>query len=322
MKSIEITGETILKFEVSVGKTMSSPVIANLSFELIFTYLADRFKDSFDKFSLLEYGSKMYKNKKQLFPYFIPGGTIPKGSNPSDKNITPNNIFVVDIDAKDNPGIDLPGTRKALLELIGVVGVYKSISGKGLWIMVYSEDYKYIKQYYSYFCKLLKSKYNIIADANCSNISRKRVLSYNSDWADYTNFGNIEPWNLKDIAPVQNNTPKNNSFDEFINKRVFSVYRETSYKSGDLRNNEERLHEAIDTCATGGWYEDDYYKWYYVACDCKNLPDGESLFTRISNNYPKKKDSTERIQSTYNRAKPSGVSKCIGKWINRAKQYR
>lgn len=322
MKPTEITGEEILKFEVSVGKTLSSPVIANLSFENIFTYLTDRYSKAFDILPSYEYGSPKYKQIKQCLPYFIPGGTIPKGSNPSDNNITPNNIFVVDIDAKDNPNVDLLSMRKSLLELIGVVGVYKSVSGKGLWVMVYSEDYKYTKQYYSYFCKLLKSKYKIIADANCSNISRKRVLSYNSDWTDYTNFGDIEPWNLKDIDPVQNNTPKNNSFDEFINKRVISVYREVSYASGDPRNDEERLRKAIDTCANHGWYEDNYYKWYYVACDCKNLPDGESLFIRISNNYPKKKDSIETIQSTYNRAKPSGISSCIGKWINRAKLYR
>ena len=295
----------IFSKKVSVGRNISSPIESEISLYEVFRHLIPEYEDELKNITSLEYGSKEYKEAKLNIPWFTPSGTGVIGENPVDSNMASNNLLAVDIDAADNPGVDLISKRKELLAIPGVVGVYKSVSGKGVWVLFLIRDASKAKLYYKYIADTMKLK-GITVDAKCDNISRKRIIGYNPDWKEYTNWDDIRPWDLYRVESYA------------VQKEPIRATRLFTSVHNDI----DRLREAISKCADGGWYEDDYRRWYYVACDCKNLPDGYQLFEKISNNNPSKKDSQKILMKTYDNAKPTGVTECIGKWINRSKSYK
>lgn len=289
--------------------------------ESILYKLSNKYKDAIDILrTKCLYGTDDYKKYKGEFPSWMVGGTFPLNDLHDESIITYSNLVAIDIDKSDNKDIDIDNVVKDIYKLPYVIGYSKSISGKGYYILILVEDGKNTTGYYKYIVNLWKHKYNINIDTACTNIGRKRFISYDENMKIKDDDVDIIPWKLIYIEP-QVEQPK----QQFINKQYNS--------------NEKLIHSTISYLVNNG-LSIDYFKtkdtgstyrtWYHIGCDFCYFEDGYSLFEKFSNNSIKYNDSYKDILNKYNQCKCKtpideigrkycGIAKKIyGKhWINK-----
>lgn len=298
----------------SVKTPASSPITVYESFRAFTDKYTPLLKEAIEVNEREGHDSERYKQIKTSLPCFIYGGVSPVGVDPWDSNTTPSHLLTVDIDQHDNEGIDINSFRGEILKLKGVVGVYHSLSGKGIWVLLYIKYPEKFKEHYNYFAKLLKFKFGLTVDSKCGNLSRKRVLGYNPDWISFTNRGEIEEFDLLEAESpnwVEVDTPLICNIP-YWRKKPF-----------DNKNESERIHSAIETAIEKGYYANTGAIWYYAACDCKAFSDGYELFYKLSRNYPSRVDSDTDIRKKFDKAVASPIdSNLARKWFGILKHLK
>lgn len=272
--------------------------------------LGYKYKLPIDKLRSMTYHSDEQKSYKQKFPCWFVGGVFPFKKTEDKDILEYSNLLAIDIDKKDNPDIDIDNIKKKIFELPYVVMVSKSISGEGIYALVLVEDGKYTKEYYTYISKLWSQKFNLIIDDQCTNIGRKRFISYDDDLLIKDDDIDIKEWKLKI------NTNQNNEVKKVDN----SITYYSKYKQNNNVNT-ELVHKAIWYLLNNGYSIDDYktdkhyYVWYHVGCDFRHFDDGENMFIKFSNNSSKYNDRTKDIQNKWNSTKiETSIEDVSRKW--------
>ena len=251
------------------------------------------YKQPIDKLRSMEYHSKEQKDYKIDFPCWFVGGLFPIEKTEDEDIISYSNILSIDIDKKDNKDIDINKIKNELFKLPYVFMISKSISGEGIYVLILVEDGKYTKEYYTYISNLWSKQYNLNIDNQCTNIGRKRYISYDDNLLIKDDNIDITPWKFKHI--VKEEKP--------VQQSLFLSYHPKQFSSNNL------AQKAIWKLLNDGYSIDDmngdklYNIWYHVACDFHHFEDGLEMFIRFSNNSTKYKDKNTDIIKKYNNAK-------------------
>lgn len=262
------------------------------------------YKDQINILRTMEYHSKEQKDFKLKFPCWFVGGTFPVNKTYDKEIIEYSNLLAIDIDKQDNPDIDIEKIKNTLFNLPYVIMVSKSISGKGIYVLILVEDGKNTKEYYKYIADLWHNLYHINIDAHCNNIGRKRFLSYDDELLIKGDDVDIEPWNVKTINyenPVTTNKSK-----------LFN-YKPKKQENNDL------VHKAIWYLLNRGFSIDDfkttngYSVWYHVGCDFRHFEDGEKMFITFSNNSKLYNDNIKDITKKWNQTKIENTMEEVSK---------
>ena len=261
--------------------------------EIIFE-LGLRYYDAIKRLRQLEYHSKEQNELKQKFPIWFVGGTFPYQKTEDKDILEYSNILAIDIDKKDNDHIDMAEIREKLFELPYVFGVLKSISGEGYYVLILIEDGRYTKEYYHYIQRLWKKKYDINIDTQCTNIGRKRFISYED---------NIRLWIKDDNEEIK--TWKLRYIEE--DKKIENKQSLISYKPKKITDR-SFCQKAIWRLLDDGYSIDDiktsdstkYGVWYHIACDFHHFEDGLDMFIKFSQNSSRYHDDLKTITRKYN----------------------
>lgn len=268
--------------------------------------LASKFKETIYLLRKEEYHSDMYNYiKEHMLPVWFVGGIFPKEeiidgrviTHTEDKDLqTYSNVLSIDI---DNQEID----RKAIYDLPYVFAVLKSSGGIGYYVLILVEDGRYTKEYYSYLAKMFKTRFGIEVDAQCKNIGRKRVLSYEQDIEKWIKplEQDIKPWKLREQTVVD---------DLFDNKpKRFIDYKPKNFSNSNIV---DFIRKAIWKLLDNGFSIDSYSiqksnygAWYHTACEFANFDDGYEMFVKFSQNSTKYNDDIGTINKKWNNADKS-----------------
>lgn len=274
----------ILDKPVSVfTSTDTSNPPKNLPLGIVLNNLADMWKDYIiDIRKYIESGNDVeYKKKKKRVPCWLVHGTC-NGRATDNQMSTFNNIIALDIDVKDgeNDTIDIDTIRRDLFDKPYTVAALRSLSGRGLYILVAVEDHTLNKGYYTYFNKMLKKKYGINLDMKATNPARKRILSWEEDlnkWIKPLDY-DITPWRL------------------YVDDEVDALFQDHPIQQHEVRRNTQatlfgadetykRTHLAIKTLLDKGYTTNSYHQWYWIARLLANYEDGRTLFDKLCSNW-------------------------------------
>lgn len=267
----------------------------NMTLYDILYVLSNKYKEGILKLRKLEYHSDIQKKNKEEYPTWFVGGIFPFNKQYDRDILEYSNIMCVDIDKIDNMDIDIDTISKQLFELPYVFFISKSLTGQGIYVLLLVEDGRYTPEYYTYFAKLLKQKYNVNVDLKCTNIGRKRFISYDDNMMIKDDDVDIISWKLR----------------MKIKKEEVKV-EEPYVDCSKYKHNNDGLnftHKAIKKLLDNGYSIDDingeqkYSIWYYVACDFKHFDDGYDMFVQFSRNSSKYNDDTKVISKKWRDAK-------------------
>ena len=311
------TKKDILSTYVGLLKTQSgydtngNPVCMNVPLKYILYDVPLMNKDWLDYVVSLPYHSKEQEKAKSKTPrYYISGmfdmtefnyGRFPIHDYP----IKGSNLMTIDIDAKDNPDIDIWKIREEIFKLPYVFSCLKSVSGKGFYCIIPIEDTKYTKEYYNYIIRLWKQKYNITVDDNAASLIRARIISYNEDIDNWLKE-EVEVWNIKYTEPI---------------KKEESAKKEehySKYNNTDTTDWNYLTEKAMELVINDGYYVKGYNAWYHLACELKTF-DRYDLFIKASNNVDYN-DSIDKIKKKWDNAEPVNIDNdLIRKWCGMAR---
>lgn len=236
------------------------------------------------------YHSDLQKRLKSAMPRFYIAGTFPKYAIRDKDVVTWSNLVCIDIDGKDNPGKELGKIREQLFAEEYVFAVYLSASRKGLYAIVPVSDGKETKAYCRYLRALWKQKFGIETDSNSENIARARIISYDTDWIEWTKKDDVRVWDLKDDEE---------DVDEFVKKTEEAVG--IFQKDFSSFNPVERTHLAMQRLVTNGFTVDGYNRWLRIACEMRNFADGFDLWYTMTVNNTKYHDfDRQKLLRKYN----------------------
>jgi len=274
--------------------------------------LGYRYKQPIDILRSMEYHSDEQKAFKLNFPAWFVGGIFPINKTEDKDILEYSNLLAIDIDKKDNSDIDIDEIKYKLFDLPYVVMVSKSISGKGIYVLILVENGHYTKEYYNYIEKLWNNTYHINIDKQCTNIGRKRFLSYDDELLIKDDNTDIKQWKLK-------------LKEQIVVKESKPIINCSKY----INNNDdtELTHKAIWYLLNNGYSIDDinctepYSVWYHIGCDFRHFEDGEQMFIKFSNNSSKYNDSLKNIQNKWKNTKiENNINEVGRKWCGICKR--
>ena len=278
--------------------------------ETILFVIAHKYNEAIELLRKLPYHSDKQMQYKKEFPAWFVGGTFPFQKTEDKDILTYSNILAIDVDKKDNPEMDIEQIRQKLFELPYVFAVVKSISGEGIYALLLLEDGKYTKEYYKYIDKLWYQQYNIVIDHQCTNIGRKRFISYEENIKEYIKDDNIDivPWKLKYI--------------EKPNETIKHEYVDCSKYKNSNKDNIEWTRKAIWKLLNDGYSVDDintannqYSVWYYIGCDFRIFSDGYDMYLKFSQNSSKYSDDIGTINKKWQQTSIRGnIDDICRKW--------
>ena len=275
------------------------------------TKLPEQFRENIDKVRSYEYHSPEQKEAKvKLIPTFILSGTYPYKKLCDKDIITKANLLAIDIDYCDNEGMDVVEMRDKLFSSPYVFGIYKSVSDRGLYAILPVEDIDKIKLYVPEIARVFKKLYNVNIDKQCSNIARKRFVSYDPDWKKYTKLeGEVEVWDReieKEEWKIASVTP------------TTRVYLK-KYNDDDEKLTSKKIASYI---INKGFNVEGMNEWFAAACNLYNVEDGEKLFlqlSRQSKGYVSDEDCMKTFKSCKKYADEEDVT--LMYWIGKARKY-
>lgn len=281
----------------------------DMTLQTILFVLSMNYQVHINKLRSLTYHSAEQKEYKSHFPVWFVGGTFPF-KRTHDADITSySNILAIDIDACDNPSMSLETIRQGLLQLPYVFAVFKSISGLGIYALVLVEDGHKTKGYYKYLVNLWHDKFGVKIDESCSNIGRKRFISYEDNIETYIKDDetDIVPWKLEWVEPIK---------EEPVQAMLF---QQNEYKSNDDLMT-ERTHLAMQRLINAGYAVQSYGHWFHTGCELANFSDGYEMFVKMSQNG-KWQDDIKTINKKWNDCKATGIDDNLHtKWQGMAKR--
>lgn len=284
----------------------------DLTLECILFGLSEKYKNEISILRQFEYHSKKQSYYKSQFPVWFVGGTFPIMKTEDKDIISYSNILCIDIDKKDNPDINMTWLKEEIFKLPYVFVVSDSITGQGIYVLILTENGEKTKDYYSYLAKLFTKKYNIKVDKQCTNIGRKRYISYDANIMIKDYECDIKPWKLYD-----------NNIKEETKQPIQRMidYKPKEYKDNNL------AHKAIELLVNNGFSIDDfnckepYSTWYHIACDFRHFDDGYTLFEKFSNNSSKYNDNIKIIRKKWDGSKiEQSLEDISKKWCGIAKR--
>ena len=254
--------------------------------------LGKEYKNPINRLRNMKYHSTEQKAYKERFPCWFTGGIFPMMKTEDEDILEYSNILAIDIDRCDNPSIVINELKHNIFELPYVFLVSKSISGEGIYALVLLEDGRYTKEYYEYIAKLWNKKFNANIDPHCTNIGRKRFISFDDDMLVKPDDIDIKEWKLKLIPEepqiksyrlidYSSNTSKSSDTD-LARKAIWHLLNVCNYSIDDIKTNKA------------------YSVWYHIGCDFRHFTDGEDMFIKFSNNTSNYKDSINKIISKWN----------------------
>lgn len=298
MKTIDIKNKKVTVLGSITGYTNNGFVQTNMTLNQIMD-LGYTYRHAIAQLRKMEYDSKEQKEKKSKFPSWFVGGTFPYNHHEDVEILEYSNLLAIDIDKHVgiNENIDFDKLKHTLFELPYVILVSDSIRGNGIYVLVLVEDGRYTKEYYTYIAKLWSKQYDIVIDTHCTNIGRKRCLSYDENMLIKSDDMDIQAWKVKYIEKKIEVKKNNNTY--------MSKYKPKQ----DDDFNKEFTRKAIWHLLNNGYSIDNirgnelYGIWYHIACDFKHFEDGEDMFVRFSTNTTKYVDDIKTILKKWNNAK-------------------
>lgn len=218
------------------------------------------------------------RTAKLKMPMFTPSGLFEKRC----KNglIQHTGLICLDIDGKENPGIDMLQLKNDLSDIAYYAGL--SISGKGLFVIV---PIKYPERHEAHFDSLFDdfADMGITIDKACRDVSRARFVSY-------------------DAEPIYN--PDAPIYSKF---KLPEPVTHTQIFTNSQTNIEKLTRKAIESRTN---ITKDYLDWFALACSLRHTPGGRDIFHALSrmderyNHTEADKQFNEVLHGTgYNEAK-------------------
>lgn len=273
-----------------------------------------KWKDMIEDVAKLPYHSKEQLTAKSYIPRYYISGTYDMGTSDTrfpiyGSPLIPSNLMTIDVDGKDNNGIDIWELRKRIFELPYVFSCLRSVSNMGFYCIIPIKDTNYTTEYYTYIYKLWKQKFDIDIDIKAKSLVRARIISYNDD---------IDKWmkdetTIWDVKSLEQRAPQQKEFHMIDYKPKKIVENDFDWTN--------ILHKVMTKLIEDGYYVENYYAWYYLGCECANFDDGKDLFFKASMNYPHNRDTHSDIDKRWKGCKPSGINDdLIRKWCGMAKK--
>lgn len=168
-------------------------------------------------------------------------------------------LICIDLDSKDNPGMDAEQTKQQLAEFQEIVYIGLSVGGKGLFCVV---PIAYPDKHKAHY-RALEDDFRalgLITDSSCKDVCRMRVVSYDPN--PYINYKAVEYTHTKQQSP----TPiRHFSYDD----------------SGETVGKVYELCRQIQ--AAGVDITDGYLNWFEVGASLASLgEDGREAFHVVS----------------------------------------
>lgn len=178
--------------------------------------------------AVLKYRVSKSKKDKENCACITPCGYF--SENRSAAKLTEHSGFInIDIDAKDNPGVNLLEMRAEFGTDNNIHSFHISIGGEGLSIYVKIKKTKHIESYFA-LEKYFSSKYNLIIDDKCKDVSRLRFVSYDPEvfinekaktWTEYLPKKDLQPSNYTPI---------------FVESDIDHIFNQINQRRIDLTN--------------------------------------------------------------------------------------
>jgi hypothetical protein len=187
-----------------------------------------------------------------------------KGRNDAGLNGDFTGVIVLDLDAKDNVGIDIDEAIKDSQLIPSTLAYHKSVSGEGYALYVYVD--KWTKNTYSFAMSYYTVMLGVTFDKATSNLSRLRYISYDPDI-----------WIADDIVALE--IPK------VAEKRK---QKPIPIDSNRFAKSEDYIIQLIDVViGNGDDPTSDYADWFTLGCAFANGygESGRQLFHKVSSNY-------------------------------------
>lgn len=136
----------------------------------------EKFKDLYKKISQIQDHEQRQKEKAKILPYVTISGVFSERKNSG--LLEHSGLIAIDIDGID----DVEQWRSALAEDEYTFAVFKSVSGRGLCVIVKigtkPEDHVH---YFRWLEKYYFDKFNLTIDESCKDVSRPRYVSADPD---------------------------------------------------------------------------------------------------------------------------------------------
>jgi hypothetical protein len=307
---MKITTTDIEQIQVGAIRSQNCYSGTNAPIKWLLNDLMDEWSEQLKNIQSMDYHSEEQSKAKSCVPRFYISGAYDfsvKDRFPIyNKPVVKSNLMTIDIDEKDNDGIDIWSIRKKIFDLPYVYSCLKSVSGHGYYCIIAIEDTDYTKEYYRYISKLWKQQFNLNCDQNASSLVRARILSYDEErdmWIKKDTDISIWTLRLKE-KKVEQKQQEQIKFDK--------------YKYDNSLD--DLIPLAMEKLIKDGYYIDNYGAWYHIGCEFKNFQNGEEMFVRLSQNNPRYNDDIKTILKKYKECEASGIDDNLRKkWIGMAK---
>ena len=124
--------------------------------------------------------SQIARNFKTQLPAATISGTFYPTKEASNL-VKHSGLICIDIDQKDNVGLDMEALKNRLAEVPQVLYTASSVSGSGLYCII---PLLYAERHQQQFAAISRdfSKIGVVIDKNCKNVNRLRTISVDADF--------------------------------------------------------------------------------------------------------------------------------------------
>lgn len=208
---------------------------------------------------VLEYRETGDKEKKKQLPAVTLSGIF-EDERKAAMLKKHSGYLCIDIDALGKGTLE--GVKKSLFSLDFVKGVFKSVSGDGLAMLVKIDPEKHLQSFLQ-IESYLRKEFQITIDPSCKDVSRLRFVSYDPDAMVKPSK---EVKEFKVVKKTEAEITKSEKETYYVADRdIQHILRQISTRHINITGN--------------------YDQWVRLCFACYDLPDGENIFHEISRQY-------------------------------------
>jgi hypothetical protein len=123
-------------------------------------------------------GTPEYNACKQALPGYTASGTFHRRAN--DALVQHSGLLCLDVDAKENGGVDLAAVRRQVEDDTYSFAVFSSVGGVGLAVLVRIAPDNHLGSYHA-LAAYYKQRFGLVVDASCKDVSRFRFVSHDPE---------------------------------------------------------------------------------------------------------------------------------------------